>query len=60
MIVASRRMVPSGDMVAVDSYCGSLMEKLDEVFNKGRRLRRQLDYAHQLGLGEPDLANAKS
>lgn len=58
-IVACRRMVLSGDMVAVDSYCGSLMEKLDETFHKARRLQRQLDYAHSLGLGEFDLAKAE-
>ncbi len=58
-IVATRRMVLSGDMVALDSYCGSLMEKLDDTFNKSKRLLRQLDYAHSLGLGEFDLVKVE-
>jgi uncharacterized protein (DUF362 family) len=58
-IVAARRMVFSGDMVAVDSYCGRLMEKLDPTFDKSKRLRRQLEYAQSLGLGEADLAKAE-
>jgi uncharacterized protein (DUF362 family) len=39
-IVAARRMVFSGDMVAVDSYCGRLMERVDPTFNRARRLQR--------------------
>jgi uncharacterized protein (DUF362 family) len=57
-IVAAHRIVFSGDMVAVDSYCGRLMEKLDPTFNIGKRLQRQLEYARSLGLGEPDPAKA--
>lgn len=55
-IVAARRIVLSGDMVAVDSYCPLLMEKLDPTFERSRRLQRQLEYARSLGLGEPNLA----
>jgi uncharacterized protein (DUF362 family) len=58
-IVAGRRLVLSGDMVAVDSYCGRLMEKLDPTFDKSKRLRGQLQYAQSLGLGEADLAKAE-
>lgn len=52
-------LVLSGDMVAVDSYCGNLMEKADETFRKTRQLQHQLDYAHSLGLGEVDLAKVE-
>jgi len=55
-IVAAHRMVFSGDMVAVDSYCGRLMEKLDPTFDPSKRLQRQLHYALSLGLGESDSA----
>jgi|SRR5579862_4751585 len=58
-IVAGRRIVLSGDMVAVDSYCGRLMETLDPTFDRSKRLRRQLEYAQSLGLGEADLAKAE-
>ncbi len=58
-IVAARRLVLSGDMVAVDAYCGRLMEKLDSTFDRGKRLQRQLDYAQSLGLGEAELAKAE-
>jgi len=51
-IVAAGQMIISGDMVAVDSYCGRLMEGLDSTFNMSERLQRQLEYAHSLGLGE--------
>jgi len=54
-IAAAQRIILSGDMVAVDSYCGRLMERLDPTFNKSKRLQRQLEYAQSLGLGEPDL-----
>jgi len=58
-IVAGRRLVLSGDMVAVDAYCGRLMEKLDPIFDRSKRLQHQLEYAQSLGLGEPDLAKAE-
>lgn len=54
-IVATRRLVLTTDMVAADSYCADLMEEVDSTFSKANRVRRQLDYAAQLGLGEPDL-----
>jgi uncharacterized protein (DUF362 family) len=58
-IVAARRIVLSGDMVAVDSYCGRLMEKLDPTFDMSKRLQRQLEYAQSLGLGEASLARTE-
>jgi uncharacterized protein (DUF362 family) len=58
-IVAARRIVLSGDMVAVDSYCGRLMERLDSTFDMSKRLQRQLEYAQSLGLGEPSLARTE-
>jgi uncharacterized protein (DUF362 family) len=51
-IVPARQMVVSEDMVAADSYCGTLMEEFDNTFRKSNRLERQLDYAQSLGLGE--------
>ncbi|HXY49756.1 MAG TPA: DUF362 domain-containing protein [Terriglobales bacterium] len=59
-IVAAHQMVFSGDMVAVDSYCGRLMENLDPTFSPGGRLQRQLQYAQSLGLGEPDPAKVET
>jgi hypothetical protein len=58
-IVAGRRLVLSGDIVAVDSYCGLLMEKLDPTFDRTKRLQRQLEYAQSLGLGQSDLAKTE-
>ena len=58
-IVAARRIVVSRDMVAGDSYCRRLMERLDPTFSKSKRLRRQLAYAQSLGLGEANLAKAE-
>lgn len=58
-IVAARRLVLSGDMVAVDAYCGRLMEKLDSTFDRSKRLQHQLEYAQSLGLGQADLAKAE-
>ncbi len=58
-IVPTHRIILSGDMVAMDSYCGSLMEKADPTFNISRRLQRQLRYAQALGLGEVDLVNTE-
>jgi len=55
-IVAGQRLVLSGDIVAVDAYCGRLMGKLDPTFDRSKRLQHQLEYAQSLGLGEPDLA----
>ena len=48
------QLVISGDMVAVDSFCARLMERLDTTFTLERRVRAQLTYARALGLGEPD------
>ncbi len=47
------QLVISGDMVAIDSFCAGLMERLDATFTRDRRVRAQLQYAHALGLGEP-------
>jgi len=58
-IVAGRRIVLSGDMVVVDSYCGRLMERLDPTFDMSKRLQRQLGYAQSLGLGEANLAKTE-
>jgi uncharacterized protein (DUF362 family) len=58
-IVAARRLVLSGDMVAVDAYCARLMERLDPTFDRNKRLGRQLEYAQSLGLGEANLAKAE-
>ncbi|HVO63837.1 MAG TPA: DUF362 domain-containing protein [Terriglobales bacterium] len=58
-IVTAQRMVLSGDMVAVDSYCGRLMQKVDATFDPSRRLRHQLEYAQSLGLGESDLTRTE-
>jgi uncharacterized protein (DUF362 family) len=58
-IAAARRIVLSGDMVAVDSYCGRLMERLDRSFSSSKRLQHQLEYAQSLGLGEPNLAKTE-
>jgi uncharacterized protein (DUF362 family) len=58
-IVVGRRIALSGDMVAVDSYCGHLMEKLDPTFDRTKRLQRQLEYAQSLGLGQADLAKTE-
>ncbi len=49
------RLILSGDMVAVDSYCADLMQKYDETFQKEKRVERQLEYARHLGLGTKDL-----
>ncbi len=49
------RLILSGDMVAVDSYCADLMQKYDETFQKERRVKWQLEYAKRLGLGTMDL-----
>jgi len=54
-IVPAHRIILSGDMVAMDSYCGSLMEKVDPTFDQSKRLQRQLEYAQSLGLGEYNL-----
>jgi uncharacterized protein (DUF362 family) len=58
-IVPANRLILSADMVAADSYCGHLMEKLDPTFHWHGRLRRQLEYAQSLGLGEVNLANTE-
>lgn len=55
-IMPAHRIVLSGDMVAVDSYCGRLMEQVDPTFSKNKRLQRQLEYAQSVGLGECNLS----
>jgi hypothetical protein len=42
-------------LLLVGSGALLLMEEVDSTFSKANRVRRQLDYAAQLGLGEPDL-----
>ena len=51
-IIPANRLVLSADMVATDCYCGHLMEKLDPTFNPNNRVKRQLEYAQSLGLGQ--------
>jgi uncharacterized protein (DUF362 family) len=58
-IIPANRLVLSADMVAMDSYCGRLMEKLDRTFSSSNRLERQLNYAQSLGLGEHDPAKVE-
>jgi uncharacterized protein (DUF362 family) len=53
------RLIISGDMVAMDSYCADLMAKYDETFEKEKRVRRLLDYASTLGLGTNDLGRVE-
>jgi uncharacterized protein (DUF362 family) len=55
-IAPARQMIVSEDMVAADSYCGTLMEEFDKTFHKSNRLQRQLNYAHSLGMGEQNLS----
>jgi len=52
-------IVISGDMLAVDAYCGQLMQKNDPTFDPTRRLAFQLAYGRELGLGEPDLSRVE-
>jgi uncharacterized protein (DUF362 family) len=53
------KLIISGDMVAVDSYCARLMEKHDNTFNSKNRVAQQLRYAEELGLGMGDLNKVK-
>jgi len=46
----------SGDMVAADAYCSELMERYDNSFNPRKRIKKQLNYAQELGLGIADLS----
>lgn len=55
----SSKLILSGDMVAVDSYCVDLMEKYDETFAKERTVEARLNYAQTLKLGTKDLAQAE-
>ena len=48
------RLILGGDMVAIDSYCGRIMEQYDETF-KFSMIEPCLSYAESLGLGTADL-----
>lgn len=52
------RLIFSGDMAALDSYCAQLMAKHDPTFSAGM-IAGQLRYAASLGLGAPDLDRVK-
>jgi len=47
-------LILGGDMVAIDSYCGSIMEQYDDTF-EFRMIEPCLSYAESLGLGTADL-----
>jgi uncharacterized protein (DUF362 family) len=51
-------MILSGDMVATDAYCATILEAHDETFAK-ETIDITLEHAHQLGLGERDLSKVK-
>jgi uncharacterized protein (DUF362 family) len=53
------KLIISGDIVAVDSYCAQLMEEYDDTFESMRRVARQIGYAENLGLGTGDLSKVK-
>ena len=50
-----RRMILSGDMVAVDAYCAHLLAEHDATFSP-EMISEQLRHAQSLGLGQPDLS----
>ncbi len=52
------RVILSGDMAAIDSYCARLMAKHDPTFSENM-IAAQLRYAASLGLGSPDLDHVK-
>ena len=52
------RLILSGDMAAVDSYCGHLMAQHDPTFSE-KMIAGQLRCAAYLGLGSPDLGRVK-
>jgi uncharacterized protein (DUF362 family) len=52
------RIIVSGDMVALDTYCSHLMEKYDETYTT-EMIVPYLRVAERLGLGTMDLKKAK-
>ncbi len=52
------RLVLSGDMAAIDAYCGNLMARHDPTFSADL-IAGQLRHAASLGLGSPDLDRVK-
>jgi uncharacterized protein (DUF362 family) len=52
------RLILSGDMVALDSYCARLMARHDPTFSVDM-IAGQLRHAATLGLGSPDLDRLK-
>ena len=52
------KLILSGDMVAVDSYCARLLAQHDETFNVGMAAPA-LKHAAALGLGRADLDSVK-
>ena len=52
------KLILSGDMVAVDAYCASLMAQHDETFTLDM-VAAQLRHAAALGLGKADLDAVK-
>jgi len=52
------RVILSGDMAAIDSYCADLMATHDPTFSADM-IAGQLRHAAALGLGTPDLAQVK-
>jgi len=52
------RLILSGDMAALDSYCAQLMARYDPTFSVDM-IKDQLRHAAALGLGSPDLDRVK-
>jgi uncharacterized protein (DUF362 family) len=52
------RLILSGDMAALDSYCAQLMARHDPTFSPDM-ITGQLRHAATLGLGSPDLDRVK-
>jgi uncharacterized protein (DUF362 family) len=53
------KLILSGDIVAVESYCAQLMEAYDSTFLSKRRVAQQIKFAEDLGLGIGDLSRVK-
>ncbi|MDH5406512.1 MAG: DUF362 domain-containing protein [Candidatus Aminicenantes bacterium] len=51
-------LILGGDMVAIDSYCGRIMEQYDDTF-EFRMIEPCLSYAESLGLGTADLSKVE-
>jgi len=57
-VIKVNKIILSGDMVAVDSYCARLMAQHDDTF-KLDMVASQLKHAAALGLGKADLDDVK-